>query len=302
MNKQAELTRWTPKRLLSLLMALIMTLSLLPTAALANDETQTLHLNNFKTASGSGESESVVDVAFGNIGTNGTSYRLSVHIDPKPDYAPGQKVDVRATADLLLEGGDQVDESHPLKVTVGNTAVTSEPNSSTSDSTSRTATDNSCTIGLDGSISFTTSIEYSVITSGSSEAITGSKTVPVKIEGLWTGYNVTFTALPGAKFTGGIPKDGKAKTYARNAEAGDFTPVYKLRADMRAELDGYTFEGWNSDLFTDSLGNRKSVSLTAGTECEYDFASDATFTANLAENQKVTFDPGDYDGVTGILN
>ena len=35
MNKQAELTRWTPKRLLSLLMALIMTLSLLPTAALA---------------------------------------------------------------------------------------------------------------------------------------------------------------------------------------------------------------------------------------------------------------------------
>ena len=35
MNKQAELTRWTPKRLLSLLMALIMTLSLLPTAAFA---------------------------------------------------------------------------------------------------------------------------------------------------------------------------------------------------------------------------------------------------------------------------
>ena len=35
MNKQAELTRWTPRRLLSLLMALIMTLSLLPTAALA---------------------------------------------------------------------------------------------------------------------------------------------------------------------------------------------------------------------------------------------------------------------------
>lgn len=38
MNKQAELTRWTPKRLLSLLMALIMTLSLLPTAAFADDE------------------------------------------------------------------------------------------------------------------------------------------------------------------------------------------------------------------------------------------------------------------------
>lgn len=37
MNKHAELTRWTPRRLLSLLMALIMTLSLLPTAAFARD-------------------------------------------------------------------------------------------------------------------------------------------------------------------------------------------------------------------------------------------------------------------------
>ncbi len=37
MNKRTEQTRWTPKRLLSLLMALIMTLSLLPTAALAAD-------------------------------------------------------------------------------------------------------------------------------------------------------------------------------------------------------------------------------------------------------------------------
>ena len=37
MNKRTEQTRWTPKRLLSLLMALIMTLSLLPTAVFAAD-------------------------------------------------------------------------------------------------------------------------------------------------------------------------------------------------------------------------------------------------------------------------
>ena len=41
MNKRTEQTRWTPKRLLSLLMALIMTLSLLPTAALAADSSPT---------------------------------------------------------------------------------------------------------------------------------------------------------------------------------------------------------------------------------------------------------------------
>ena len=296
MNKQAELTRWTPKRLLSLLMALIMTLSLLPTAALANDETQTLHLNlnNFKTASGSGESESVVEVASGDIGTNGTRYRLSVHIDPKPDYAPGQKVDVRATADLLLKGGDQVDESHPLKVTVGKTAVTSEPNSSTSDSTSRTATDNSCTIGLDGSISFTTSIEYSVITSGSSEAITGSKTVPIKIEGLWTGYNVTYSKPNDASFIGDIPSDGKTKTVTvKNADTGEFEQEYTIPDNAKASRDGYTFEGW-----TVSIAGLLSYDTQPGATLK-GVTGDVTLTALLPENQEITFDPV-YGGVSGL--
>lgn len=49
MNKQAELTRWTPKRLLSLLMALIMTLSLLPTAALADADDYHLTVTPFST-------------------------------------------------------------------------------------------------------------------------------------------------------------------------------------------------------------------------------------------------------------
>lgn len=297
MNKQAELTRWTPKRLLSLLMALIMTLSLLPTAALANDETQTLHLNlnNFKTASGSGESESVVEVASGDIGTNGTRYRLSVHIDPKPDYAPGQKVDVRATADLLLKGGDQVDKSRPLKVTVGNTAVTSEPNSSTSDSITRTATDNSCSIGLDGSISFTTSIEYSVITSGSSEAITGSKTVPVKIEGLWTGYNVTFTApagLTGVTFTG-LPST-TAKTVAKDASSDDYEQVYTIPAGAKASKDGYTFKGWDLYRSDSSLGflTQPGTTITS-------IDSNIRLAAHLEQNQEIRFNPV-YSGVSGL--
>lgn len=49
MNKQAELTRWTPKRLLSLLMALIMTLSLLPTAALAAADDYKLTITDYPT-------------------------------------------------------------------------------------------------------------------------------------------------------------------------------------------------------------------------------------------------------------
>lgn len=289
MNKRTEQTRWTPKRLLSLLMALIMTLSLLPTAVFANDETKTFYLNTFIPAPE--EPESVAEVASGDIGTNGTRYRLSVHIDPKPDYAPGQKVDVRATADLLLKGGDQVDESHSLKVTVGNTAVTSKPNSSPSDSTSQTATDNSCTIGLDGSISFTTSIEYSVIPSGSSEAITGSKTVSVKIKDLWTGYNVTYTNDNGETFTG--LTSTTAKTVAKDASGGSYEQVYTIPDGATASKDNCTFEGWRV-----SIAGLLSYDTQPGATLE-GITGDVTLTALLPENQEISFDPV-YSGVSGL--
>lgn len=289
MNKRTEQTRWTPKRLLSLLMALIMTLSLLPTAVFANDETKTFYLNTFIPAPE--EPESVAEVASGDIGTNGTRYRLSVHIDPKLDYAPGQKVDVRATADLLLKGGDQVDESHPLKVTVGNTAVTSKPNSSPSDSTSQTATDNSCTIGLDGSISFTTSIEYSVIPSGSSEAITGSKTVSVKIKDLWTGYNVTYTNDNGETFTG--LTSTTAKTVAKDASGGSYEQVYTIPDGATASKDNCTFEGWRV-----SIAGLLSYDTQPGATLE-GITGDVTLTTLLPENQEISFDPV-YSGVSGL--
>lgn len=59
MNKRTEQTRWTPKRLLSLLMALIMTLSLLPTAAFAADSS----------AAGS-SADNPVTVAYSGYGAN----------------------------------------------------------------------------------------------------------------------------------------------------------------------------------------------------------------------------------------
>ena len=49
MNKRTEQTRWTPKRLLSLLMALIMTLSLLPTAAFAAADDYKLTITDYPT-------------------------------------------------------------------------------------------------------------------------------------------------------------------------------------------------------------------------------------------------------------
>ena len=98
MNKQAELTRWTPKRLLSLLMALIMTLSLLPTAAFADDNPNEWDLNNFKTTGN--ESESQVIVASGFFAGD-ARYELRINIDPNKTYMPGDRVSVNAIAQYL---------------------------------------------------------------------------------------------------------------------------------------------------------------------------------------------------------
>lgn len=296
MNKQAELTRWTPKRLLSLLMALIMTLSLLPTAAFADDNPNEWYLDNFKTTGN--EPESQVIVASGFFAGD-ARYELRINIDPNKTYMPGDRVSVNAIAQLF--NVDSVNQ--PLQIAISEQTLTANNTDSTLTVSYPFVGNSAIIVGKDGSISFNAGITYDVTVDGTTFADT--KNVTVKINNLWTGYNITFTTtvgLDGVTFTGGIPESGKATTHARNAAAGDFTPVYKLTASMGAVKDGYTFEGWNSSLFTDTSGNRKSVTLTAGSECEYDFASDATFTADLAKNQEITFDPGIYSGVTGLLN
>lgn len=292
MNKQAELTRWTPKRLLSLLMALIMTLSLLPTAAFAafgNGETNTIDASTVALAPTRNH------VADGTIEGTNTKFSLLFSIDSKEVSKPGERVNVTAYADLEEGSGDDVKM----------TKVSLTDNKATYGDKSWAQTKESSILGYpkvgdDGSADFTISVEYVV-----NGTTTGSKSVRVVIKNLWTGYNITFTApegLTGVKFTGGIPESGKAKTSFRDEEKGDFTPVYTIPATADAILDGYTFEGWTFRNLKTADGSVIGGTVAAGANYTYDFGSDATFTAELYKNQEITFDPGDYDGVTGILN
>lgn len=287
-----EQTRWTPKRLLSLLLALVMLLGMMPTAVFAADETKTFHLNNFKTAPGSGETRSVVEVGYGNIGNNGSRYRLSLHIDPEPGtpYAPGQRVTVEAIADLLLENGDSVDRSDPLSVKVVDTTTTAVPGSPASGKDTVTAYGN-CIIGLDGSISFSTEIGYSVIVNGAT--VSGSQSVPIRIEGLWTGYNVTYQKNSGETFAG-VPSGDTAKTVAKNAANNEFEQVYTIPANAKASRDGYTFKGWDLYRSDSSLGilTQPDTQITA-------IESDIRLVAHLEQNQPIEFDPV-YSGVSGL--
>ena len=287
-----EQTRWTPKRLLSLLLALVMLLGMMPTAVFAADETKTFHLNNFKTAPGSGETRSVVEVGYGNIGNNGSRYRLSLHIDPEPGtpYAPGQRVTVEAIADLLLGNGDSVDRSDPLSVKVVDTTTTAVPGSPASGKNTVTAYGN-CIIGLDGSISFSTEIGYSVIVNGAT--VSGSQSVPIRIEGLWTGYNVTHKKTIGETFAG-VPSGDTAKTVAKNAANNEFEQVYTIPDNAKASRDGYTFKGWDLYRSDSSLGTltQPGTQITA-------IESDIRLIAHLEQNQLIEFDPV-YSGVSGL--
>lgn len=291
MNKQAELTRWTPKRLLSLLMALIMTLSLLPTAAFAFGDGET----NTKDASTVALAPTRNHVADGTIEGTNTKFSLLFSIDRKEVSKPGERVNVTAYAELK-EGSDDDVKMTKVSLTDNKTDYGEKSWSHTEDDSIL----GNPKVGDDGSADFTISVEYVV-----NGTTTGSKSVRVVIKNLWTGYNITFTApegLTGVKFTGGIPEDGKAKTSFRDEEKGDFTPVYTIPASADAILDGYTFEGWTFRNLKTADGSVIGGTVAAGANYTYDFGSDATFTAELYKNQQITFDAGDYGGVTGILN
>ena len=116
---------------------------------------------------------------------------------------------------------------------------------------------------------------------------------------LWTGYNVTYNKPDEAVFTGSIAaKNGKDKTRARNAEKGDYSQVYTIPTDARAEQDGYTFETWRIEVSTLKSDIVTSVQPGVGYD---DIVGDVTLTAELYENQQITF-VGVYSGVTGIPN
>lgn len=284
MNKRTEQTRWTPKRLLSLLMALIMTLSLLPTAAFAaeGEDSKILNLSNFVDPSGEGN-ETWHNVSSGTISDSSpTKYELAVHIDPTVSYIPGMEVTVQAKANLNLASGAAVNTSNQLKVRIkGNTHY----EKSNADATEVTYTYSSesypITVGQDGSITFETKIEYSVIENG--ETITGSKLVNVRINDLWTGYTVTYD--PDDSTLTNVPSGNTDKTNKQ---------VYTIPADATASKEGYTFEGW----IVSGIGSLPAGVVSSGTMID-GITSDITLKANLVLDQPISFDPV-YSGVSGL--
>ena len=89
MKERTSLARWTPRRLLSLLMALIMTLSLLPTAALAatsSDGKYTLDVTNAPTDLIVGQESADITANLTSTDTTAVNVRLKVTVTPSAGF------------------------------------------------------------------------------------------------------------------------------------------------------------------------------------------------------------------------
>lgn len=282
MNKQAELTRWTPKRLLSLLMALIMTLSLLPTAAFAafgNGETNTIDASRVATG------DTPNHVADGPIIDEDSTklWHLEYTIDKNAVANPNEQVTVTALA--KLNSGIDSAELTEVSISFGN-QTTYNQNKSKSD----LSIVGYPVVGIDGSADFTLGLKYTV------NEETHTKSVHVVIKNLWTGYNVTYTQGAGETFIG-VPAGNTAKTVAKDANNSDYTQEYTIPDDAKASKDGYTFKGW--DLYREnSLGDTLGILTQPGTTIT-NIEGDIRLRANLEENQTIKFNPV-YSGVSGL--
>lgn len=278
MNKRTEQTRWTPKRLLSLLMALIMTLSLLPTAAFAafgNGETNTIDAS--KVATG-GTPNHVADGPI--IDEDSTKlWHLEYTIDKNAVANPNEQVTVTALA--KLNSGIDSAELTEVSISFGN-QTTYNRNKSKSD----LSIVGYPVVGIDGSADFTLGLKYTV------NGTEYTKSTRVVIMNLWTGYNVTYTQVADETFTG-LPST-TAKTVAKDASSGNYEQVYTIPAGATASKEGYTFEGW----IVSGEGSSPTGVVPSGTMID-GITSDITLKANLVKNQVISFDPV-YSGVSGL--
>lgn len=295
MNKQAELTRWTPRRLLSLLMALIMTLSLLPTAALATDvgngETLTFDptITSSKVIENPGGSPTVVmpikpsekrQIASGDVEGSTIDWHIDFLFSPGAVTNPGETIKATVSAYLNPDNDSNVKITE-VSVT-DNKAVTGD--TKTWSHTREKETDGYPKVGKDGRADFTLGLKYTV------NGTEYTKSTRVVIMNLWTGYNVTYTQVADETFTG-VPAGNNAKTVANNS---DYTQEYTIPDGAKASKDGYTFKGWDLYRSDSSLGflTQPGTTITS-------IDSNIRLAAHLEQNQDIFFNPV-YSGVSGL--
>lgn len=302
MNKRTEQTRWTPKRLLSLLMALIMTLSLLPTAAFADDEggDTVYEYSNLLNANVSTEiykwfnnNEECVHI---DIYPN----ELSEANNGKTAFEEGATVNIPLHVSMYFQPTDSTrTESYSVRVGYDGKDIRSNYLSASYSVNKQAFTFNSTKKEEKLVITTTASsandqklgVTCSLLRLGSESTNTqiGSISFEIKLP-LVQHYTVTYDANGGTLSAAAV--NGTTRTEA--TEENPYSQVFDIPAEAKSTLSGYTFEGWQ----VSGDGSFPTGVVSSGTKIS-GITSDITLKANLVKNQEISFDPV-YSGVSGL--
>ena len=302
MNKRTEQTRWTPKRLLSLLMALIMTLSLLPTAAFADDE-------------GGDTVYEYSDLLNANVATEIYKWfnnnEECVHIDIYPNelseanngktaFEEGETVNIPLHVSMYFQPTDST-RTESYSVRVGYDGEDNRSNYlSASYSVNKQAFTFNSTKKEEKLVITTTAssandqklgVTCSLLRLGSESTNTqiGSISFEIKLP-LVQHYTVTYDANGGTLSAAAV--NGTTRTEA--TEENPYSQVFDIPAEAKSTLSGYTFEGCQ----VSGIGSLPAGVVSSGTMID-GITSDITLKANLVLDQPISFDPV-YSGVSGL--
>ena len=256
MTKRTEQTRWTPKRLLSLLMALIMTLSLLPTAALAADEdTIVLSAAHWEE---SNKTQQLSSYTYSDSSNQNYRFSLGIGFDnftPSTNLYPGAVVEIPFKCNFN-------GTLNPQKITFTFKDLNSHYGTSIEDS-EITFTDKytgtlSALVGGDGSLRFTVQSSYTLAgdTSGSSDLVT----VQIKDLVPASTWQVKF-----------YMNDGTDAVYSSVPVQGG----YGTTRPSDPTREGYKFAGWYTAADGGSLYNF-GAPVTADTNVYAHWTADGT--------------------------
>lgn len=310
MNKRTEQTRWTPKRLLSLLMALIMTLSLLPTAAFAADSSAagssadnpvtidyTQKTYGYATAATSPITTQISEEGF-------TSY--TVTFKPQIQFVDSSNNETANTfsyqSDIPFKPGVSISTNANEEKTIGRyTYTVQQVNAVGNDAGASTFTGtisgskNPGTMTVMPDDAFTAkALENNMIrlkyTVYEGDSANEDKLVGEVYVGI-TGIQVT-----DIKYNVSYKMDGSADNIVPvSPEGNNSYASYTVSDAIQTAKGGYTFTGWK----VYGPCKQNGAKVNAGEQLT-NITGDITLTADYEQNYTITFQ-SEYSGASGLM-
>lgn len=327
MNKRTEQTRWTPKRLLSLLMALIMTLSLLPTAAFAADS---------GTAGSSADNPVTIDYTqktygYATAATSPITTQISeegftsytVTFKPQIQFVDSSNNETANTfsyqSDIPFKPGVSISTNANEEKAIGQyTYTVQQVNADGTAVTNTTTVANNIggtskipaarSLSCGGSDFSAKALENNMIrlkyTVYEGDSVDENKLVGKVYVGI-TGIQVTdieytITYRPGADAAWATPPTGLSETSESGVYATTVTPgedgkaSYTIDSAASVKKDGYTFVGWQVATHSPTGSVMKPGNTIGGID------GDVNLYAVFEKDYTITFQ-SEYSGASGLM-